>query len=261
MRLMTVIGSHRKNGNTAQIAALLEEQLQAAAAEAGDLLEIETVYLGQRRIGLCRGCRICFDHGEEECPLQDDLLAIRASMQAADGLIVATPVYVDDVSGTAKNWIDRLAFVCHRPEFAGKSAFLVATVGIGPTSHTLRTLRMALMSWGYHIVGQAGFKMGALMPREQTAARYGQRAEQIAREFYGAIRRGKYTNPSFLSLMTFKIQQRSWHLAARDSVDYAYWHSQGWTESDREYYIEHEASRAKVASARLAGALLARFVT
>jgi multimeric flavodoxin WrbA len=258
---MTLIGSHRKNGNTAQIVGLIEEQLRVAAAKTGESLEIESAYLGERKIGMCRGCRICFDQGEEECPLQDDLLAIRASMQAADGLIVATPVYVDDVSGTVKNWIDRLAFVCHRPEFAGKSAFLVATVGIGPTSHTLRTLRMALMSWGYHIVGQAGFKMGALMPREQTVARYGQRAERIAREFSGAIRKRTYATPSFLSLMTFKIQQRSWHLADRDSVDYAYWHGQGWTEPEREYYIEHEASRAKVASARLAGALLARFVT
>lgn len=261
MKLMTIVGSHRKNGNTAQIVGLIEEELQAAAAEAGDALEIETVYLGRRELGMCRGCRTCFDQGEEACPLQDDLLALRASMQAADGLLVATPVYVDDVSGTVKNWIDRLAFVCHRPEFAGKSAFLVATVGIGPTSHTLRTLRMALMSWGYHIVGQAGFKMGARMAREETVARYGQRAEGLGRQFYRAIRQRKYANPSFLSLMTFKIQQRSWHLAAKDSVDYAYWHSQGWTDPDREYYIEHEASRAKIACARLAGAVLARFVT
>ena len=69
-----------------------------------------------------------------------------AKMQSADGLIVAIPVYVNDVSGIVKNWIDRLAFVCHRPEFAGKSAFLISTVGLGPTSHALQTLRFALSS-------------------------------------------------------------------------------------------------------------------
>ena len=51
-------------------------------------------------------------------------------MDAADGIIFASPVYVNDVSGIAKTWIDRLAYVCHRPAFAGKCAYLIATVGV-----------------------------------------------------------------------------------------------------------------------------------
>lgn len=76
-------------------------------------------------------------------------------MKAADAIILASPVYVDDVSGITKNWIDRLAHVCHRPEFYGKYAYLLSTTGASSTRHTLRTMN-APMYWGFTIIGRAG---------------------------------------------------------------------------------------------------------
>jgi multimeric flavodoxin WrbA len=261
MRILACIGSCRQNGNTAQVVGLIENQLHTLAVLCNELLEMETLFLGHEEVHACRGCRVCFDEGEDRCPLNDGLRAIKAKMDAADGLIVASPVYVNDVSGVAKNWIDRLAYVCHRPEFAGKCAYLLATVGNGPTAHALRTLNMALSSWGYHIVGQAGFKTGALMDRSEVEGRYAAKTDKIAQLLFQAIQEQQYTRPSFLSLMTFKIQQRYWQRAAGGSIDYEHWRNQGWTQPGREYYIEHRASKAKVASARLAGSVLARFVT
>ena len=43
-------------------------------------------------------------------------------------------------------------------------------------------------------------------------------------------------------------------------MDYAYCEEQGWFDPRREFYIEHRANRVKVALARLAGAVIARFV-
>ena len=59
----------------------------------------------------------------------------------------------------------------------------------------------------------------------------------------------------------------AWFAPAHDDVEWAvidageHWEDQGWTQPGREYYIQHRASRAKVGSARLAGSVLARFVT
>ena len=117
MKILALVGSYRKRGNTARIVAMIAEELQKLATTADEILEVETVYLAHQDIGLCRGCRVCFDQGEELCPLRDDLLAIKTRMEEADGFIIASPVYVHDVNGVVKNWIDRLAFVCHRPEF------------------------------------------------------------------------------------------------------------------------------------------------
>jgi hypothetical protein len=169
---------------------------------------------------------------------------------------------VDDVNGVAKAWIDRLAYVCHRPAFAGKCTYLIATVADSPTSHTLRTMSMAARTWGCHIVGQAGFKMGALMDRGEMQAQYHGKTGQIARDLFHAVAERRFLYPSFLSLMIFKIQQRSWQQAAEpDSLDYAYWDDHGWFDPDCTFFIEHQANPVKVAVARLVGSVVGRFVT
>jgi multimeric flavodoxin WrbA len=260
MKILALVSSYRKRGNTARIAQMIEGHLEAIAARHNESLELDTLYLGHLDIGLCRGCRTCFDRGEEKCPLKDDLPAIKAQMDAADGIILASPVYVNDVSGIAKNWMDRLAYVCHRPRFAGKCVYLVTTVAGGPTNHTLRTMNTAVLSWGCHIVGQAGYKMGALMAQEEMESRYQEATARVARALFDAIAQERFLQPSFLSLMTFKIQQLSWQQEPPGSFDYEYWRDQGWFEPHRTFYIEHRASPVKVALARLTGAVLARFV-
>lgn len=262
MKILAIIGSYRKNGNTARIVRLIEADMRERAFVKKMPLEFETIFLGHQDIAMCRGCRVCFDKGEAKCPLKDDFLTVKAQLQAADAVILTTPVYVNDVSGTVKNFIDRLAHVCHRPEFAGKSAYLIATVGLGPTRHALRTMNMALSSWGYHIEGQAGFKMGALMEKEALEAAFMRRIEEIAESFFNAIYQQKAACPSFLSLMTFRIQQGYWWREPDPgSVDYGYWVSRDWVNRDREFYTVHRAGWLKVFLARLAGAMLEPFVT
>jgi multimeric flavodoxin WrbA len=261
MKILMILGSCRRHGNTDQITGLIGVQMQEMAARRGEMLEMETVYLGQHNIGPCRGCRVCFEHGEEKCPLKDDVLAIKAKIQAADGVVVASPVYVNDVSGILKNWIDRLAHVCHRPEFGGKAAYLIATVGSTPTNHALRTMNIALNSWGFHIVGQTGFKTGALMQSEELKARFEKEAARIAAKMFGAMRERNLAKPSFMNLMMFKIQQRAWQKAVQNTFDYQYWKNKGWTDSRTDFYVPHAASRIKVALARATGTLLARFVS
>jgi len=262
MKILILVGSYRKNGNTDQIVRLIAEQLSLVAAEKQAPLEIETVYLARQEIQPCRGCRVCFDRGEEKCPCKDDMLAIKAKMQAADGILAAAPVYVDDINGITKNWIDRLAHLCHRPGFAGKCAFVVVTVASSPVGHSLRTLSMALRFWGFHLTGQAGFKMGALMKSETTSLLFQKRAEKIARKLFTAIYQRTYARPSFVSLMMFKIYQWSWQRETmRDTLDYQYWNHQGWFERGCTFYIPHQANPIIVALARLTGSVITRFVT
>jgi multimeric flavodoxin WrbA len=260
MKILALVSSCRKKGNTARIVQMIQAHMEKLAVLHGETLEFETLYLSDMNLRPCRGCRTCFDRGEDKCPLQDDIPAIKAQMDAADGIILASPVYVDDVNGIAKTWMDRLAYLCHRPAFAGKCAYPVATVGGGPTSHALRTMNSALLTWGFHLVGQAGYKMGALMDQAEMESRYQQEAAQVAEELWRAVSEQRALRPSFLSLITFKIQQLAWQREDPNSYDYAYWNDQGWLASERTFYIAHRAGRVKVAAARLAGAVVARFV-
>lgn len=261
MKILVLTGSYRRNGNTDQITGLIKEHLQQEARRQQVLLEIETIYLGQQHLQFCRGCRICYNRGEEHCPIQDDLLAIKARMAAADGIILASPVYVDDVSGIMKTFIDRLCHVCHRPQFAGKVAYLVATTGSSRTGKTLETMSMALRTWGFHIAGQSGYKMGALMKREETQARFEAQADRAAKQLFTALSRQTYRRPAFFELMMFKIQQMSWKTKGEPgTVDYRYWEQQGWFDSGRTFFIQHEASRLKVILARLVGVMIGKWM-
>lgn len=191
MKVVTLMSSPRKNGNTAGVVEILHEKIKAVCGKSNIPVETETVFLGQLDIKPCKGCRICFDQGEEKCPLKDDLLAIKAKLDEAGCVILASPVYVEDVNGIMKNWIDRMAFVSHRPRFFGKTAFVVSTSAMGSTGHTLRTMRRALGFWGFSVVGQATFAAGALMKQDEMAGRYQAKISKIAAKILG------FSVPSF----------------------------------------------------------------
>ncbi|HEX3049569.1 MAG TPA: flavodoxin family protein [Aggregatilineaceae bacterium] len=261
MKILVLLGSYRRNGNTDQLTGLIKEHLQQEAEQRNIPLEIETIYLGQQNLQFCRGCRICYDRGEEHCPLKDDLLAIKAKMLAADGVLMASPVYVDDVSGITKSFIDRLCHVCHRPQFAGKTAYVIATTGSSRTGKTLDTMKMALRVWGFNIAGQSGYKMGALMKREDTRAQLDARAARDAHQLFQSIVQKRYNSPSFYSLMMFKIQQSSWQTKGEPgTVDYQYWQEQGWFDPRHTFYFPHQANAFKVALARLTGTVIGKFM-
>jgi hypothetical protein len=167
---------------------------------------------------------------------------------------------MDDVNGSAKNWIDRLAYLSHRPAFGGKCAYPLVTVGGSQTGHALRTLNVALLVWGFHLVGQAGYKMGALMEQAELERRYQKETARVAERLFRAIAEQQALRPSFVSLLAFKIQQLAWQREPPGSCDQAYWDQQGWLAPERTFYVAHRASRINVALARLAGAALARFM-
>lgn len=212
MNILALIGSYRKQGNTARIVELIAARMQALAAQDATPLEFETLFLSDLDLLPCRGCRACFDRGEAACPLHDDVPRLRAKMGAADALLLASPVYVDDVSGLIKIWMDRLAYLCHRPALAGKAAYLLATVGGSATSHALRTMSAGVLTWGYHLVGQTGLKMGALATAEDLP-RYQPAAERVAQRLL--LRHGAATGAAPLPLLPVGFPGAAISLAAR----------------------------------------------
>ncbi len=259
MKILALIGSYRKKGNTAHIVQMIEARMQELATKQSVLLESESLYLGDLDIRPCRGCRACFDRGEDACPLKDDISLIREKMKAADGLLLASPVYVDDVSGLVKNWMDRLAYLCHRPGMGGKCAYPLVTSGTSSTSHSLRTMNTALLTWGYHLVGQTGLELGALAEAEELPS-YQPAANQAARSLFKSIAQQQALKPSFISLMVFKIQQLAWQREPPESFDYIYWQKQGWFTPNCTFYLKHLSNPFKVGLARLVGWVISRFV-
>ncbi len=260
MKILFICGNNRKNGNTDKILALLEESLPNSTGQSSQPPEIKRIRLGECRIETCSGCRACFDRGEQFCPHKDDVQATAARMKAADLLVFASPVYVSDVSGLMKNWIDRLAYFCHRPAFAGKPAYVIATSGSSPAGQTIKTLQDALLTWGFHLCGSACFLMGARMEKDEVEKRFASKIGKIARKIQRELRNAGSRRPSLIELVVFRIQRNSWKKSGQGTLDYQYWIEQGWLETGCDYFTHHKANFFARGLASLAAAAAGLFI-
>lgn len=263
MKIVALNSSMRKGGNTEQIIRLVETQLREKAVLKGCGLEFEYIALADLKLSLCRGCRACFDKGETKCPLKDDLLDLFAKLQEADGVILASPVYVEDVSGVMKNFIDRMAFNCHRPSFAGKTALIITTSGMGSTSHTGRTMKFSLGAWGFHIAGIGKFTMGALMKKNESEEKFCGDALKLAGRLFTAITEQNPPKPSLFSLIVFKVQQKCYRLDEKfkDTYDRAWWESKGLLDKSATFYIPHRGNPLKMLCARILSVPISKLFT
>jgi len=260
MKILNIISSARKQGNTAQIVTRLQETLISIGSKGDLLIEFDTINLSERYIQPCRGCRVCFDRGEVFCPLKDDLLQILEQIRNSDVIIVASPVYVNDVNGIMKNLIDRLAFICHRPELGNKMVYLIATVGGSISFQALLTLSGAFSTWGAQIIGKTGFVMGELMKKEEIIRLYESKIQKIGKLIIKAIQKQAFLTPSMISLITFKIQQKAWGKGHGSSADLEYWKQQGWLDPHCTFYVPMRTNRVKLALARMIGSIFATFL-
>jgi len=120
-------------------------------------------------------------------------------------------------------------------------------------------MNAALLTWGTHLVGETGLKVGALATADELP-RYQPAAEEAADKLFRAVAGQQALNPWFVSLMAFQIQQLTWQREPPGSYDYAYWQAQGCLAPGCTFYLPHRANRLKVALARLLGAGISRFV-
>ncbi len=151
MKILTIIGSPRKKGNSYHAARKLEEKMKTR----GDY-EFEYLFLKDANLEACKGCFNCVSRGIEFCPIKDDRQMIQDKMQEADGLVMVSPVYVMTVSALLKNFIDRVAYLCHRPEYHGKKALVLCTTGGIGAKETLEYMEMITEAWGYKVAGKCG---------------------------------------------------------------------------------------------------------
>lgn len=132
MNLLMINGSPNSSGNTNKILEVFTEVIYNTMNS--NEFTCKTISLSEMSVAPCRGCRVCFNNSEALCPHKDDVFSIKSSMDEADIIIIGSPVYVEDVTGLTKNWIDRMAYSCHRPFLYGKLVHIFTTSGAGAST-------------------------------------------------------------------------------------------------------------------------------
>jgi multimeric flavodoxin WrbA len=98
---MVVIGSPRKKGNSATLA----KRVVDGANEAG--AKVETFFLQAMEIRPCTACDACRTKLRKDCIIKDDMKLLYPKMKAADGIVIASPIYWFTVSAQTKLFMDR----------------------------------------------------------------------------------------------------------------------------------------------------------
>jgi len=70
--------------------------------------EVENVFLVKKKIRPCRGCFTCWIKTPGKCVIKDDMPELIHKFGESDIVVFATPVYVDNVTGIMKIFMDRL---------------------------------------------------------------------------------------------------------------------------------------------------------
>ena len=152
--VMVVIGSPRRNGNSASLA----KQVAAGAKNAG--AKVETIFLQGLNIQPCTACDACRKKLKKECIINDDMKALYAKLKAADGIVIASPIYWFTVSAQTKLFMDRWYALGGDDGYAlagKKFAVVLAYADADPFSsgavNALRTFQDAFNFLGAEVVG------------------------------------------------------------------------------------------------------------
>jgi multimeric flavodoxin WrbA len=126
MKVIGIVGSPRKNGNTNLVVQEILNGATQAGAETRNFILNEMNYRG------CQACDYCKTH--DRCKLEDDLIPLFEEMKTADGIIFGAPIYFAQFSGQMRLFLDR-CYSLINPDYssripAGKKAVVVGAQGM-----------------------------------------------------------------------------------------------------------------------------------
>ncbi|MCM1990022.1 flavodoxin family protein [Oceanirhabdus seepicola] len=211
------ISSSRVNGNTAKKLNEIGEILKSKG------YEFEIVHLMKHNVKECVGCETCLIGGG--CPLNDDAEIIMDKLIQSDGIVMSTPVYMFNICGRLKTFVDRTCRWFHRTEIYGKPILNLITTAGGGIKETGKYMNLLAVEWGAYPSGCV--KRTVMNLKDKVR-------ENEIEKFIINIEKGSDTfKPSLNMLMMFSMQK----VLAQKVLeqDEEYWIKKGWIDSDYFY--------------------------
>lgn len=226
MKTVVIHGQNHKE-STYHIAHSLAEKIGG---------EITEFFLPRDFGEFCVGCTNCFVETEKKCPHYRKLVPITEAMDAADVIILASPVYVFHATGAMKAFLDHYGYrwMVHSPEgsmFKKQGVCICTAAGAGIRS-TNKDMADSLFFWGIAKIYKYGQGVAATdwnNVSEKKKQAIDKATTAIARKI---IKRNGKVKPGLKTRGMFFIM----HLLQRNGFnprDMEYWKRQGWTENIR----------------------------
>jgi putative NADPH-quinone reductase len=190
-RVVAVVGSYRVGGVTE---SAVEAVLEGARAKGA---ETRTFHLRDQYIEFCRNCRVCTQTPGAErvpCGQEDDLEPMLREIEAADAVVLASPVNYYNVTAIFRRFLERLLGFAYWPwgqngpalrsKVQPRKAVLVASAGmpgflIPLATGAPRALRLAAGMMGAKPVGKLWIGLTAGKPDYTLSERTLKRARRM----------------------------------------------------------------------------------
>lgn len=216
MKIAVIIASpHGMKGNTGR---LLEEVMTGLREDA----ELELLDLSRLKVAPCTGCDHC--HKTGTCHLKDDYEAIKGSLLACDGFIIASPNYIFSVTAQLKAFFDRCGNLIHCQMLEGKYGAVVETSGGGDDDEVIGYMTRFINATGAQSVGGIGSPMAGERVFPQQEALF-DRARKLGRELCRCIREKEHFPVQAGSRDAFKARMKRLVAYRKDdwTTEYRYW--------------------------------------
>jgi len=232
MKVTAFIGSSRKK-HTYHATEKFLKNLQSFGN-----VEYEIVCLSDYRLETCKGCIVCFNKGEEFCPLKDDRDKLIEKINNSNGVVFASPNYSFHVSAIMKIFLDRLGFVFHRPRYFGKVFTSIVAQGIYGGRDIVKYFNFIGGGLGFNVV-----KGSCITTLEPLTKKDQEKIERIidkhSKRFYSRLMENEYPTPSLYKLFLFRFSRSRMKSMLNDEYkDYRFYKEKGWFESDFNYPVK-----------------------
>jgi putative NADPH-quinone reductase len=189
-KVVAIVGSYRKGGAIDTAA----EAVLAGAREKG--AQTHTIYLTDQRLEFCTNCRKCTQPPGEErgkCAQQDDLEPILKEIEAADAVVLGSPVNYYNATAIFRRFLERLLGYFYwpwgqnAPRFRSnrqprKAVLIASSAAPGlliPLAGTPKALRIAARNLGAKPVASLWIGLVSHEPHPHLSARTLNRARHI----------------------------------------------------------------------------------
>lgn len=194
MKIVAVCGSPHRGSCHSVLSTIAEDHSD---------IEYKLLMLGELHLEQCRGCYTCIARGEEKCPLKDDRDLVVNEMLDADGVIFASPVYVNHISGLMKSFFDRIGYETHRPRFFGKQAMVMAVCGGFGADKATKYMSDILTSFGFSVVSSLELQFSSKSAKEKAYNRVKTVAAFDA--LVAGIKSGQRKSPTVTQVVMFHL--------------------------------------------------------
>ena len=152
MKVVAFNGSPRKDGNTSILIKRVFNELEKEG------IGTELVQLSEKEIRGCIACYKCIENKDQRCAVKNDAAnEYIEKMLGAEGIILGSPVYFNDVTPEMKALIDRTGYVsrANGRMFKNKVGAAVAAVRRSGAVHTIDSMNHFFLGGEMILVGRA----------------------------------------------------------------------------------------------------------